>query len=995
MRNRIPALPLIALAVLALPSVLFAVPARAASLAIFESVDAPFVEGPFIFKNQDIAQSFNAMTNYRLVRIEVMVHDLDPSVPVDPLDLVVQTDVGGLPSGTVLATGRADGAFGYNWLTFDLVAPIDLAAGQTYWIVLEDNNDMNQQSGYKWAAKGGNTYAGGVYAIRGGGGAWVTDPTDDLLFRNWGIAGPLVAAGLTVDSPTAGVGDPLTYAVYFSNTGTARASYVWANLTLSVNTTYESDTAAAAGGTALGPTEWQFTDVGVGPHSFLVDVRVNEGVFDGLRIEARLTIDYANEAEVLQERTEAIAVTIARAPSITVAKSVNPRFLGAGENLTYTVTVINSGSRASPWVWVNDTFPPEVLYLGHTASLLANYSGSWWDGTTLHVNFTDLPQGTFAFDINAQARTGLLNGTRLTNTAWVSFADPRGLVVVPPMSATATARIHGASIQVAKIADVSRAGPGEQVRYWIRYDNRGNAAARWVWINDTLPPEVQYVSDTAGGTVSGQDVQFVFAIVSIGVHSLTIVAQVRSGVADGTVAANTVSLSHTDADGTDAPSSTSTATVLIVRPVVRLTAIAPAVVDPGDALDLWINVTNGGNASADGLWINVTTPTDVVLTNSDASSRGGVSTANGWYFADVAPGSFEFRVGFRIVPGVADGTSLAANVTGAYVDGPAVAQTVPIQVSLLVVAPTISLSLTMDRSVVGVSEAVVLTIDYANAGGGVAAHAWLNVTVPTGITVVSASDSWVATTGLRYTWHFVSVLAGGSGQLRVTLRPERDMAPGAVAVSAEIQLTDANGNPRAPTERSLGFTVSNAGWSAGALAFFLLLAAVASLSGFIGYKVYGLGNRDKAEIQQMFLLHKSGLLIKHYTRRLHGSLDTDILAAMIVAVQNFVRESFRFKVGDLEEMKFGGHKILLMHGHYVILAALASGSYLERLKSALKAGVQRVEAQFGAELADWSGVVDDLAGMDAILDQLLRGKMPGNGGKSGKNGGHKGSGTGQ
>jgi len=239
------------------------------------------------------------------------------------------------------------------------------------------------------------------------------------------------------------------------------------------------------------------------------------------------------------------------------------------------------------------------------------------------------------------------------------------------------------------------------------------------------------------------------------------------------------------------------------------------------------------------------------------------------------------------------------------------------------------------------------------------------------------------------------LLAGGSGQLRVTLRPERDMAPGAVAVSAEIQLTDANGNPRAPTERSLGFTVSNAGWSAGALAFFLLLAAVASLSGFIGYKVYGLGNRDKAEIQQMFLLHKSGLLIKHYTRRLHGSLDTDILAAMIVAVQNFVRESFRFKVGDLEEMKFGGHKILLMHGHYVILAALASGSYLERLKSALKAGVQRVEAQFGAELADWSGVVDDLAGMDAILDQLLRGKMPGNGGKSGKNGGHKGSGTGQ
>src|SRR6266540_2216617 len=171
-RYRAPAVAILVLSALG-GTALFGPPtARATRLSIFESVDVPFVEGPYIFKNQALAQAFTASMSYRLTRVEVMVYDLDPNYPfnpVDPLDFSIRTDAAGIPSSTVLATASADGDYGYSWLAFDLVPTLNLTAGQVYWIVIEDNNGMNQNGGYKWATKGSNAYPGGELAVRGSG----------------------------------------------------------------------------------------------------------------------------------------------------------------------------------------------------------------------------------------------------------------------------------------------------------------------------------------------------------------------------------------------------------------------------------------------------------------------------------------------------------------------------------------------------------------------------------------------------------------------------------------------------------------------------------------------------------------------------------------------------------------------------------------------------------------------------------------------------------
>jgi OOP family OmpA-OmpF porin len=140
---------------------------------------------------------------------------------------------------------------------------------------------------------------------------------------------------------------------------------------------------------------------------------------------------------------------------------------------------------------------------------------------------------------------------------------------------------------------------------------------------------------------------------------------------------------------------------------------------------------------------------------------------------------------------------------------------------------------------------------------------------------------------------------------------------------------------------------------------------------FVGRKFYGLGIKDKARIDELFLLHRSGELIRHHSRSLRVDVDSDVLSAMLVAVQNFVKESFNFRAGDLEELKFGDQKIMLIHGEHVILAAVVAGPFPQRLEPGMRDGI---ESRFGSSLEDWSGITEDLPEVDDILSGVFDAK---------------------
>lgn len=127
-------------------------------------------------------------------------------------------------------------------------------------------------------------------------------------------------------------------------------------------------------------------------------------------------------------------------------------------------------------------------------------------------------------------------------------------------------------------------------------------------------------------------------------------------------------------------------------------------------------------------------------------------------------------------------------------------------------------------------------------------------------------------------------------------------------------------------------------------------------------------------VDEIFLLHKSGLLIKHYTRRLKPDLDTDILSAMLVAVQEFVKDSFRGETGALDELKFGELRIIIARGKYTVLASVVTGEHPEDIVPQLEMALKDLEKKVGRILSRWSGTDEEIIGVDSVMKDLISGE---------------------
>src|SRR2546428_6228275 len=130
-------------------------------------------------------------------------------------------------------------------------------------------------------------------------------------------------------------------------------------------------------------------------------------------------------------------------------------------------------------------------------------------------------------------------------------------------------------------------------------------------------------------------------------------------------------------------------------------------------------------------------------------------------------------------------------------------------------------------------------------------------------------------------------------------------------------------------------------------------------------------------IEDIFLLHRSGLLLKHYTRRLRPNVDSDVLSGMLVAVQDFVKDSFRGEQGNLNEIRFGEIRIVIIEGKWTIMAAVVRGAKPYDLQPELTVALGELETKYQDPLIDWDATMDQIAEVDRIMMALIEGQYRG------------------
>lgn len=151
--------------------------------------------------------------------------------------------------------------------------------------------------------------------------------------------------------------------------------------------------------------------------------------------------------------------------ALTVNKTGEPRTVVQGENVTYTVTVTNSGDATADLVTLEDDLPDAFNFVSADST----------NGTCTEAPAGTSPEVTCALGPLAAGETATVTivatargGGTATNEATASSITPG----VPPASDTADTRVVP-NLALNKLDDADPVGTGDLLRYTLRVTNVG------------------------------------------------------------------------------------------------------------------------------------------------------------------------------------------------------------------------------------------------------------------------------------------------------------------------------------------------------------------------------------------------------------------------------------------------------------------------------------------------------------------------------------------
>lgn len=199
-----------------------------------------------------------------------------------------------------------------------------------------------------------------------------------------------------------------------------------------------------------------------------------------------------------------VTTTAAQADLAVVSKTASPNPVNAGENLTYTISVVNNGPDAATNATVTDTLA-SLVSSGGFQSAVPSQGSCTPSGLTnatsvdLSCNLGTLNAGATANVIvivrPSIAATGLRSNTATINSPDIGDPDRTN------NSASVTSTVNAlVDITAAKTATPSPVRAGTPLTYVVTVRNNGPSTAQTVALTDTLPANAAFVSlDSVSG----------------------------------------------------------------------------------------------------------------------------------------------------------------------------------------------------------------------------------------------------------------------------------------------------------------------------------------------------------------------------------------------------------------------------------------------------------------------------------------------------------------
>ena len=130
------------------------------------------------------------------------------------------------------------------------------------------------------------------------------------------------------------------------------------------------------------------------------------------------------------------------------------------------------------------------------------------------------------------------------------------------------------------------------------------------------------------------------------------------------------------------------------------------------------------------------------------------------------------------------------------------------------------------------------------------------------------------------------------------------------------------------------------------------------------------------KVEQVFLIHrKTGIELQHVADPVAEAKDPEIVAGMLTALEDFVRDTVSgTDGGNLETFRVGEVGIVLAYGPELILSGIARGATPRVLNRKFQATVDAIEQEKAEELRSFSGEKSDFDSCRPQLEACLLGQ---------------------
>jgi uncharacterized repeat protein (TIGR01451 family) len=499
-------------------------------------------------------------------------------------------------------------------------------------------------------------------------------PECDLAVTNNGTPSP-VAAGANI-----------TYTQVVSNNGPSICSTGKFNEALPANTTFVSVAVVNAGGGTwtcpnASPVACTSTSVPPGSTGTITAIyTVIAGTAAGTIITDTATVTTTTHDTNANNNSATVTIGVAGATQadLSVTNSGSPNPVNAGQNITYTQSVTNSGPATANAPVFTDTLPANTTAISLTGPagwtcVLASLTCT--DTTTMAANTT----ATFTFV--AKVNTNVASGTTITQTDSVASTtgDPNS---GNNNSSVSTVVADSADLSVTNAASPVPVQATNNITYTQVVTSAGPSTATAASLTESTPPNTTFQSVTfpvgwsctspavgATGTITCTDPSF-----APGTASFTVAVKVNAGTAAGTAISDTATVSSSTTDPNLANNTATAADVVATATqadLVTTNSGAPTSVAAGSNVTYTQSVTNDGPVAA-------TVPVTLIQTTPPNTNFQSITPPGGWICttpAIGAAGTITCTDGSTLAVGSPVGFTLVLQVNAGTPSGTTIAET--------------------------------------------------------------------------------------------------------------------------------------------------------------------------------------------------------------------------------------------------------------------------------------------------------------------------------